>query len=96
MSGQPATTGASSPRVLLLDEGQVVDVFEVVEIDDSVVRARSAFLFELGEDLRLRIVQDGVVREVTARVRAHVGPDDDKLTELELVDQSDSTRTVIG
>jgi predicted nuclease with RNAse H fold len=96
VSGQPATTGAPSPRVLLLDEDQVVDVFEVVAIDDAVVRARSAFLFELGEDLRLRIEQDGTVREVTARVRAHVGPDTDKLTELELVDQSDSRRTVIA
>jgi hypothetical protein len=96
VSGQPATTGAPSPRVLLLDEDQVVDVFDVVEIDDGVVRARSAFLFELGEDLRLRIEQNGVVREVTARVRAHVGADTDKLTELELVDQSDSRTTVTG
>jgi hypothetical protein len=83
MSGQPATSGAPTPHVLLVDDGQPRDVFEVVSLDDALVRARSPFLFEVGEELHLRIEQGGTVREVTARVRAHVG--DPKLTELELV-----------
>jgi hypothetical protein len=59
-------------------------VFEVVEVTDSVVRARSPYLFELGEEVRLRIERDGgATDDVTARVRAHVG-DKDKITELEL------------
>jgi hypothetical protein len=72
-------------RVLLLDDGQLHDVFEVVEVADSVVRARSPFLFEIGEEMRLRIERDGGSDEVTARVRAHVGGDD-KITELELAE----------
>jgi hypothetical protein len=72
-------------RVLLLDDGQTHDVFDVVEIVDSVVRARSPYLFEIGEELRLRIERDGKTDEVTARVRAHVGGED-KITELELLE----------
>ena len=83
MSGQPATSGAPTPRVLVVDDDQSRDVFEVVSIEDGVVRARSPFLFEVGEELHLRIEQAGTTREVTVRVRAHVG--DPKLTELEIV-----------
>jgi hypothetical protein len=71
-------------RVLLLDDGQPHDVFELVELVDGVVRARSPYLFELGEEIRLRIERDGgATEDVTARVRAHVGGSD-KITELEL------------
>lgn len=70
-------------HVLLVDDGRPRDVFELVSLDDAVIRARSAFLFEVGEELQLRIEQDGASREVTARVRAHTG--DPKLTELELI-----------
>jgi hypothetical protein len=79
MPGQPA--------VLLLDDGRSRDVFELVSLDDGVIRARSAFLFEVGEELQLRIEQDGVVREVTARVRAHTASlaGEPRLTELELI-----------
>jgi len=86
MSGQPATS-TPSPRVLLVDEDRLCDVFEVVAIDDAVITARSPFLFELGEELRIRSERDGDIREVTARVRAHVGSP--VSTELELIDQSD-------
>ncbi len=71
-------------RVLLLDDGQPHDVFELVELTDGVVRARSPYLFELGEEVKLRIERDGgATEDVTARVRAHVGTGD-KITELEL------------
>ncbi len=71
-------------RVLLLDDGQLLDVFDVVELTDTLVRARTPFLFEIGEEMKLRIERDvGAADEVVARVRAHVGGDD-PITELEL------------
>ncbi len=70
--------------MLLLDDGQLHDVFDLVEVTETLVRARTPFLFEIGEELRLRIERDsGTSDEVSARVRGHVGGDD-KITELEL------------
>jgi hypothetical protein len=65
------------PRVLLVDNGTPHDVFEVVAVEDGLVRARSPFLFEIGEQLVLRIDD----KDATVRVRAHV----DGVTELEIV-----------
>ena len=65
------------PRVVLVEGGTTHDVFEVVEVKDGVVRARSPYLFEIGEELRLQIDE----KEAPARVRAHVG----EITELELL-----------
>jgi hypothetical protein len=96
MSGQPATSSAAAPRVLLVDEGAVCDVFEVIELTDDLLRARSPFLFEVGEELRVRIERDGAVSDAVARVRAHTGSDDDKLTELELSERSEPRRLVSG
>ena len=87
MSGQAAVSGATAPRVLLVDDGAVCDVFEVIEVTDDLVRARSPFLFEIGEELKLRIERDGAVTEATARVRAHVGSGADRTSVLELVEQ---------
>jgi hypothetical protein len=64
------------------------EVFEVVAAVGDVIRARSAFLFEVGEELTLQIVHGGRVSDATARVRAHTGPDDDRITELEIFDRS--------
>ncbi|HSN26982.1 MAG TPA: hypothetical protein VLT45_11865 [Kofleriaceae bacterium] len=73
-------------RVLLLDNGIPHDIFEVVEVTDGLIKARSPYLFEIGEELKLRIENGKSVRDVAARVRAHVGsPGGDKLTELELL-----------
>lgn len=83
MSAQPAA-GASTARVLLVDGGQALDVFEVVELTEGLARVRTAFLFELGEELQLRVEQGGATFDVTARVRGHAGTDADKVTEIEL------------
>jgi hypothetical protein len=64
------------PRVVLVEGGATHDVFEVVEVAEGLVRARTPFLFEIGEELKLRIDD----KDVTARVRGHV----DGVTELEL------------
>ena len=58
--------------MLLVDGDKAADVFELVELGPVLVTVRSAFLFEIGEELKLRIEGDGEPREVTARVRAHL------------------------
>jgi hypothetical protein len=78
-------------RVLLVDAGQTHDVFQLVEVEGGLLRVQTAFLFELGEELKVRIEQDGTVFEATARVLAHVaaGPNGaDKVTELELSERT--------
>jgi hypothetical protein len=68
--------------VLLVDDGSPRDVFELIELGDPIVQARSPFLFEVGEELKLRIERDGTSREVSVRVRSHR---QDGVTELEIV-----------
>ena len=70
--------------MLLVDAGQIHDVFDVVELTEGTLRVRTAFLFELGEELKIRVEQSGTATEITARVLAHDGSDNDKITELEL------------
>lgn len=76
----------SGPAVVVLDGTTSHDVFELVELVGDVARVRSPLWFEIGEELRVRVDRDGKVTERTARVRAHVGPADAKITELELID----------
>lgn len=89
MSSPAAVREPSPPRVLVLDDGRPHEVFDVLALAEGLARVRSAFLFEVGEELAVRIEADGRVTEATARVRAHVGPDDARITELELSDRSD-------
>lgn len=70
--------------LVVLDGAAAHDVFELVELDGDVARVRSPLWFEIGEELRVRLDEDGTTTERTARVRAHVGPADDRITELEL------------
>jgi hypothetical protein len=84
MSGRPALDVASSPRVFVRDGEKTLDVFEVLGITDGIARVRSPFLFEIGEEIAIRIEQEGTTVDVTARVRAHVGTSDARVTELEL------------
>jgi len=65
------------PRVVLVEGGATHDVFEVVEVAEGLVRARSPYLFEIGEELELRVDD----KDTKARVRGHV----DGVTELELL-----------
>ncbi|MEO6775259.1 MAG: hypothetical protein ABI467_20000 [Kofleriaceae bacterium] len=78
-------TGQSAPkvgpRVLLVDGDQAADVFELIELGATIVTVVSPFLFEIGEELRLRIEDAGEARDVAARVRAHIA---NGATELEL------------
>ena len=83
-TGRAAFSEAASPRILVVDGDQPHEVFDVLGISDGVARVRSPFLFEIGEELAVRIEQDGKVTEAVARVRAHVGPADARITELEI------------
>lgn len=92
MSGRPALSSeASLPRLLVVAGGPppaAVEVFEVLDAAGELLRVRSAFLFEVGESLRVRIEQDGTSTDAIARVRAHLGPDDARVTELEISERS--------
>lgn len=70
--------------MLVVDGDQAHDVFEVLGIVDGVARVRSPLLFEVGEELAVRLDQDGTTKDLTARVRGHVGPTDARVTELVL------------
>jgi hypothetical protein len=72
------------PSVLLLEDGNSCDVFDPVEVTESVVRVRTAFQFEVGEELKLRIDDGASSREVVARVRGHAGSPEGRVTELEV------------
>ena len=79
---------ATSASVLLVDAGQTHDVFDVVEVTDALLRVRTAFLFDIGEEMKVRIEQNGAVFEAMARVLGHTGTADDRITELELADRT--------
>jgi hypothetical protein len=89
VSGRPALhSDTSPPRVLVVDGDAQHEVFDVVDMAGDVIRVRSALLFELGEELSVRIEHGGSVRHATARVRAHTGPEAARITELELSDRA--------
>jgi hypothetical protein len=89
MSSPAAVSESSPPRLLVLDGGQPHEVFDVLALADGIARVRSPFLFEVGEELTVRIEADGRISEATARVRAHVGPEEARITELEIWDRSE-------
>jgi hypothetical protein len=89
VSGRPALNSDASPlRVLVVDAAAELEVFEVVGAAGQVVRVRSAFLFDVGEELHVRILRAGSARDATARVRGHTGPDDARVTELEISERA--------
>jgi hypothetical protein len=83
MSGQPAAKGDLSPRVLLVEGGATLDVFELVELGEASARVRTPYLFEIGEELRLQVERDGKAIAMIARVRGHTD-EEAPITELEL------------
>jgi hypothetical protein len=79
------------PRLLVhgTADDELFDVFDVVAASGDIIQVRSAFLFEVGEQLRVQIEHDGRIASAVARVRAHLGPDDARVTELEISDRTD-------
>jgi hypothetical protein len=68
----------------VLDGGRPYELFDVLEIVDGVARVRTPFLFEIGEEMDVRVEHKGETFEATIRVKAHVGPPEMRITELEL------------
>lgn len=73
----------------MLDDGHALELFEVVGVSPTGIQVRSAFLFEIGEELSVRIEQGGTTSDATARVRSHGGPAEARITELEIFDRSE-------
>jgi len=93
----PAVEAArASPTLFVLDDGKPYDLFDVLEIVGEVARVRSPFLFEIGEEFAVRVEHDGQVFEAQAKVRAHVGPPEMRITELALSEQTAPRRMVTG
>jgi hypothetical protein len=84
------------PRVVVIEGGQSHDVLEVIEHANNLIRARTRFLFEVGEELSVRIEAGDEVTVAIARVRGHVGDGDGHITELELADVSEPRKLVTG
>lgn|SRR5688500_2677990 len=94
MAGRLAVSSdASSSRLLVLDGEVAHDILDLLVIADEVIRVRSALLFEVGEELNLRIEQDGSAWDTTGRVRAHVGTGPERITELEISSRPPARRT---
>ena len=75
-----------SQRITVLGgNGTSYDVFEVVSFDDGKLTVRGPLLFEVGEQLRLKLERDGTVKEVAARVEAHAITGDDVVTRIAVV-----------
>jgi hypothetical protein len=92
--GPPSPSGPTrgAVRIIVIDEGQPHEVFDVLALADGIARVRSPFLFEVGEELAVRIEEGGQASEAIARVRAHVGPEEDRITELEVWDRPPDRR----
>lgn len=93
---QAAEAAIARTRIAILDDGKPYDTFDVLELAGDVARVQSPFLFEIGEELTVRVEENGVVYEAQARVRAHTGPADKRVTELELSEQTEPQRLVTG
>jgi hypothetical protein len=74
VTGKPATS--AEPRLVLVDGTGSADVFELIDVGNPTIVARAPFLFEVGEELHVRL--DG--RDLTVRVLRHRP---DGVTELE-------------
>jgi hypothetical protein len=77
--------------MLLVDGSELLDIFDVVELDGGLARVRTAYLFELGEEFSVRLEEDGAQFEAPARVRSHLGSGPDKITELEVGERTKVT-----
>lgn len=83
---------APPARILVLDDERPHDVFEVLGIEGKIARVRSPFLFEIGEELVVRIEEAGAISDGLVRVRTHVGTADARITWLEIVQRSPPRR----
>ena len=72
-------------RIVVVEGDLEHDVLEVLGVDDDVLRVRSPLLFEIGEELSLRITDHAGTRTKQARIVGHSGPSTATVTELVLL-----------
>ena len=86
----------AAPRILVLADDRAHEVFDVLGLDGPIAQVRTPFLFEVGEELAVRIEDAGGVFEAQVRVRAHTGPAHARVTELEILERSERRNLVNG
>lgn len=93
----PAVQSEAQPRISVVEAARGnFEVFEVVAVEGDVLRVRSPYLFEIGETLAVRVEQPTTVFDARVRVRAHTGPREARITELEIVERSAPRNVVTG
>ena len=76
--------------------GTTYDVFEVVSYEANKLLVRAPLLFEVGEQLRLKVERDGNITELKVRVDSHTGTGDDVVTVITVVESQAVRRMVSG
>jgi hypothetical protein len=88
---------ASSPQIALVaPDGQLLDAFDVVALTEHSLRIRTAWRFELGEELTIRVTSSTGVTDVRAKVARHTRQGDDVITAIDLLEQQPIRRVVTG
>lgn len=83
------------PKIQLVSQGdELLDAFEVVTAAEHNVRVKTPWLFEIGEELTLRITRGGAIANVKARVARHATVEGELVTALDLLEVR-PLRTVI-
>ncbi len=97
---RPATTPppAPGPRAFVLDDSsaQGAELFTIEELSGDTVAVRCAYLFDIGEELKLRIEKGNDRFEAKARVIRVIEYRPQYLMELELFAVGATTRVVAG
>ncbi|MBP9088107.1 MAG: hypothetical protein KBG15_18440 [Kofleriaceae bacterium] len=97
---RPATIPppAPGPRAFVLDDSgtQGAELFTIEELSGDTVAVRCAYLFDIGEELMLRIERGHDRFEARARVIRVMEYRPQHLMELELFAVGETTRVVTG
>lgn len=90
-------SASATPQIHLVAEGgDLLDVFDVVALTEHSLRIRTAWRFEVGEELTLRMTSGGAITDVRARVARHTRTGDDVVSVLDLLEQQPVRRVVTG
>ena len=87
----------SLPQIdLVAPDGQLLDALDVVALTEHNLRIKTAWRFEIGEELTLRFTSGTGVTDVRARVARHTRQGDDVVTAIDLLEQQPIRRIVTG
>ena len=83
-------------RVAVVGEAGTYELFAVDAVDGAGARVRSPVLFEVGEEVPLRLSRGEATGDVRARVTAHERAGDDTITVLVFVEGETEARRLLG